>query len=350
MEKNEIVEILKKGIKMRASDVHLTVSQPPLFRVDGLLTSDPADPVLTPEDTVRLGQQLMSAETVLAEFETNGQVDFSNSFPGIGRFRANLYLQRGSWAAAVRLIPAQIPSLEELNLPPIAAVLAMKEKGMVLVTGVTGSGKSTTLAAMIDHINENRRCNILTLEDPIEYLHKHKNCIINQREIGTDTASFNLALRAVLRQDPDVILIGEMRDLETISIALTAAETGHLVLATLHSGSAAGSIERIVDVFPTYQQRQIRIQLASCLQGIITQQLVMRSDQSGRSVAAEVLVTTPAIRSLIRENKVQQIYSAMQTGQSVGMVTMEKSLKRLYAEGVISREEFERVYDRSDWL
>ncbi len=338
-----IMDILTKGIEYRASDIHLTVSRPPLYRVDGELISDPGDPVLSPTDTEKLAQELIPGEAARHEFEINGQVDFSNSFSGIGRFRANIYRQRGSCTAAVRLIPVEIPTISQLNLPPIVSNLALRDRGLILVTGVTGSGKSTTLAAMIDHINENRKRHILTLEDPIEYLHKHKNSIINQREIGTDTASFNQALKATLRQDPDVILIGEMRDLETIATVLTAAETGHLVMATLHSGSAASSIERIVDVFPTDQQRQIRIQLASCLQGIITQQLLMRHDISGRTVAAEILIATPAIRNMIRENKVHQIYSAMQTGQAVGMVTMEKSIKILYGEGIISREEYERL-------
>jgi len=340
---HNVVDILKKGIDMRASDIHFTVSRPPLYRVDGKLMAGDSDTILTPGDTEELGKQLMPSEEIQKLFEETGQVDFSNAFHGVGRFRANVYRQRGSWAAAVRLIPVEIPTIEKLNLPPIVADLAMRDRGLIVVTGVTGSGKSTTLAAMLDHINNHRSCNILTLEDPIEYLHKHKKCIINQREIGTDTASFDQALRAVLRQDPDVILIGEMRDLETISTVLTAAETGHLVMATLHSGSAAGSIERVVDVFPTYRQRQIRIQLASCLQGIITQQLVSRDDIPGRTVATEILITTPAIRNLIRENKVHQIYSAMQTGQSVGMITMEKSMKSLYAQGIISREEYERL-------
>ncbi|KUG05049.1 twitching motility protein pilt [hydrocarbon metagenome] len=338
-----IMDILSKGIEYRASDIHLTVSQPPLYRVDGELISAPGDPLLSPEDTEKLAQQLIPGEAIRQEFETDGQVDFSNSFSGIGRFRANIYRQRGSCAAAVRLIPVEIPTIDQLKLPPIVSNLALRDRGLILVTGVTGSGKSTTLAALINHINENRKRHIITLEDPIEYLHKHKNSIINQREIGTDTASFNQALKATLRQDPDVILIGEMRDLETISTVLTAAETGHLVMATLHSASAASSVERIVDVFPTEQQRQIRIQLASCLQGIITQQLLMRHDISGRTVAAEILVATPAIRNMIRENKTHQIYSAMQTGQAVGMVTMERSIKTLYGEGIISREEYERL-------
>ncbi len=344
-----IIDILSKGIECRASDIHLTVSRPPLYRVDGELISDPQEPVLSPGDTERLARDLMPGEAAWHEFEISGEVDFSNSFSGIGRFRANIYRQRGSCAAAVRLIPVAIPTIKQLNLPPIVSKLALRDRGLILVTGVTGSGKSTTLAAMINHINEQRKRHILTLEDPIEYLHKHKNSIINQREIGIDSASFNLALKAALRQDPDVILIGEMRDLETIATVLTAAETGHLVMATLHSNSAASSIERIVDVFPTDQQRQIRIQLASCLQGIITQQLLMRHDISGRIVAAEILMATPAIRNMIRENKVHQMYSAMQTGQAVGMITMEKSIKILYGEGIISQDDYERLLGSMDF-
>lgn len=337
------MDILKKGLAYRASDIHLTVSRPPLYRVDGELLSHPQDSVLSPADTERLSMQLMPAESARNELQSTGQVDFSNSLAGIGRFRANIYRQRGSLAAAVRLIPVEVPGLKDLDLPPMVANLALRERGLILVTGVTGSGKTTTLAAMIDYINEERKRHILTLEDPIEYLHKHKNSIVNQREIGTDAHSFGEALKSALRQDPDVILVGEMRDLDTIATVLTAAETGHLVMATLHSSSAASSIERIVDVFPPDQQRQIRIQLASCLQGIITQQLLMRQDIPGRAAAVEILVATPAIRNMIRENKVHQIYSAMQTGQSVGMITMEKSIKSLYSEGLVSREEYERL-------
>ncbi len=333
------LSIITKAVEMGASDVHLTVFRPPIYRVNGQIIYDENEPVLTLDDAIRLGQEVLPNDKCRKQLEETGQVDFSNAFPGIGRFRANIYMQRGSWAAAIRIIPVKVPNLKDLNLPPIAVDFALKDRGLILVTGVTGSGKSTTLAAMINLMNQTRNSHIITLEDPIEYLHRHGTCIINQREIGTDTPSFALALRAALRQDPDVILVGEMRDLETISTAMTAAETGHLVLASLHSGSAAQTIERIVDVFPPHQQEQITIQLANSLQGIISQQLLPKADGSGRVVAAEVLVATPAIRNLIRENKSHQIYSALQTGSAHGMVTMERALKQLYQQGLISLEE-----------
>lgn len=333
------IEIITRGVEMGASDVHLTVFRPPIYRVNGRLISLPDDEILKAEDTQRLGEEIMPKPQTKAMLKEHGQVDFSNSFPGVGRFRVNLFTQRGSVAAAIRLIPVTIPQLSSLGLPPAVNELATKEKGLILVTGVTGSGKSTTLAAMIDLINHTKNLNILTLEDPIEYLHRHGTCMINQREVGTDSASFSLALRAALRQDPDIILVGEMRDLETISTAMTAAETGHLVLGSLHSGSAAQTVERIVDVFPPHQQPQICIQLATTLQGIISQQLVPRADGNGRVVAAEVLIATPAIRNMIRENKSHQIYSAIQTGSNVGMITMDKSLKQLYQQRLISLDE-----------
>jgi twitching motility protein PilT len=344
------LDIIKKGVEMGASDVHITVFRPPVYRVNGHLLPNSEQELLTAKDTHRLGEEIIPNAKIRAALEENGQVDFSNAYPGVGRFRVNIYIQRGSWAIAIRIIPLTVPELPSLNLPPIVAELAMLERGLVLVTGVTGSGKSTTLAAMINHMNHTRSCNILTLEDPIEYLHRHGNCIINQREIGTDSPTFALALRAALRQDPDVILVGEMRDLETISTALTAAETGHLVLATLHSGSASQTVERVIDVFPPHQQGQVRIQLANCLQGVITQQLIPRTDGRGRVVATEVLVITPAIRNLIRDNKIHQIYSAIQTGSSSGMMTMEKSLKMLYQKGTISLEEANRRSSSPDLI
>lgn len=344
------LDIIMKAVEMGASDVHFTVFRPPMYRVNGKLVSNPGDEILKGEDTERLGREIIPQDKDLKILEESGQVDFSNSFPGVGRFRVNLYIQRGSWAAAIRLIPMEVPQLESLGLPPIVNELAMRERGLLLVTGITGSGKSTTLAAIINLLNNNKNCNILTLEDPIEYLHRHGSCIINQREVGTDTGSFALALRAALRQDPDVILVGEMRDLETISIAMTAAETGHLVMGSLHSGSAAQTVERVVDVFPPHQQGQIKIQLANCLQGIISQQLVPRADGSGRVVAAEIMVVTPAIRNLIRENKVHQLYSAIQTGSNAGMQTMEKALKLLYQKGVISLEEANKRASSSEGL
>ncbi len=333
------LEIVTRAVELGASDVHLTVFRPPMFRVNGRLLPFEEAEVLTADDTRRLSQEIIPNPKVEAALEVDGQADFSNSFPGVGRFRANIYVQRGSYAAALRLIPVKIPELSSLDLPNIVSELAMKEKGLILVTGATGSGKSTTLAGMINLLNNTKKSTILTLEDPIEYLHRHGTCIINQREVGTDTSSFALGLRAALRQDPDIILVGEMRDLETISTAMTAAETGHLVMASLHSSSAAGTIERVVDVFPPHQQAQIRIQLSTTLQGIISQQLIPRSDGRGRAVATEILVATPAIRNLIRENKLHQIYSSIQTGNQAGMVTMEKSLKNLYQRGIISMEE-----------
>lgn len=336
------LEIIRQAMAMNASDIHITVNRPPMLRVYGKLVPMPEAAVLSQKDTMNLGEQLIPNERIKEEINRQGQTDFSNAVPGIGRFRANIFLQRGSWAAAIRLIPSQIPDIEILGLPPVASVLALKEQGLILVTGITGSGKSTTQAAMIGLINRTKYLNVVTLEDPIEYLHQHGTCIINQREVGSDTFSFPLGLRAALRQDPDVILIGEMRDLETISTALTAAETGHLVLATLHSSNATQSVERIVDVFPPHQQDQVTFQLANCIEGIISQQLVPRADSKGMVLAAEVLVSTPAIRNLIRENKSHQIYSAIQTGAQYGMVTMDKSLAALVGKGLISQDEYKK--------
>lgn len=341
MEKSAL-DIFKTGVELGASDIHLTVFRPPIYRVNGKLTILPGTEVLTSEDVERIGEEIMPNERFRETLKQEGQVDFSNAMPGIGRFRVNMYMQRGSCAAAVRIIPINIPQLSSLGLPPVVNELAKIEKGLILVTGVTGSGKSTTLAAMIDLLNHTRSLSIITLEDPIEYLHRHGTCVINQREVGADTASFALGLRAALRQDPDVILVGEMRDLETISTAITAAETGHLVLASLHSGSAAQTIERIIDVFPPYQQSQISIQLSTALQGVICQQLIPALNGQGRVVAAEVMVVTPAIRNLIRENKGHQIYSSIQTGAALGMVTMDKSIKSLYQQKKISFEEASR--------
>jgi twitching motility protein PilT len=337
-------EIISRGVELGASDVHLTVYRPPVYRVNGRLIYDSQTEPLKPEETKKLAAEIMPNPQSAETLRELGQVDFSNSLPGIGRFRVNIYLQRGSYAAAIRLIPVDVPRLDQLGLPPVVAELTMRENGLLLVTGATGSGKSTTLAAMINLLNHTRNCNILTLEEPIEYLHRHGTCIINQREIGTDSPSFALALRAALRQDPDVILIGEMRDLETIAIAMTAAETGHLVLASLHSANAAQTIERIIDVFPPHQQAQISIQLATTLQGIISQQLIPRSNGNGRVAACEVLVATPAIRNLIRENKIHQIYSSIQTGGNSGMITMEKSIKTLCQQGIISIDGNSRAF------
>lgn len=335
-------DILRKAVELGASDVHLTVSRPPVFRVHGRLTTLPGDEALTADDTRRLAGELISLPQVKEQLENTGQADFSHAIPGVGRFRVNLYKQRGSYAAAIRLIPFSVPPLQSLGLPPVVGELALKEKGLVLVTGPTGSGKSTTLAAMIDLVNHEKSCHIITLEDPIEFLHRHDRSVINQREVGLDTESFADGLRAALRQDPDIIMVGEMRDLETIATAITAAETGHLVLATLHAASAAQTVERIIDIFPPHQQPQIRVQLANTLLGIISQELVPRADGQGRVVASEVLVATPAVRNLIRENKTYQIASVIQTGVAAGMVTMDRSLQLLYQRGVISREEYMR--------
>lgn len=354
-----IVEIISYAAALGASDVHITVGLPPVFRVHGALiplgapelAGGPAPPPgwgpgpLTPEDTERLARELMSEEQ-FARYRERGEVDFSYSVPGVTRVRVNVFRQRNSTAIAMRLIPARIPSFQELGLPEVVAYLARRPDGLVLVTGPTGSGKSTTLAAMIDLINRERRVHIITLEDPIEYLHRHQLSIVNQREIGQDTRSFAAALRAALREDPDVILVGEMRDLETIATAVTAAETGHLVLATLHTSSAAETIDRIIDVFPAAQQQQIRVQLANTIEGIISQQLIPRIDRPGRVVALEILVATPAIRNLIREGKTYQIPSQLQTGARYGMQTLDMSLRALYQRGIISREEvLHRAHD-----
>ena len=265
-------------------------------------------------------------------------MDFSYASPGYGRFRVNAYKQRGTFGMALRIIPLEIPSMESLGLPAVLNDLARLPRGLILVTGPTGSGKSTTLASMIDQINKERNCHILTLEDPLEYLHKHQKAIVNQREIGSDSLSFSNALRAALREDPDVILVGEMRDLETISIAITAAETGHLVLSTLHTNGAAKTIDRVVDVFPPHQQQQVKVQLASVIQAVISQQLLPKGDGKGRVAALEIMVATPAIRNLIREGKNYQIDTAIQTGAALRMQTMDSALTNLYKRGIITKE------------
>jgi twitching motility protein PilT len=317
-----------------ASDLHVTVGTPPAIRVRGEVERLEEYAPLTPEDTQQILYRILSSEQQ-KHFELKRQLDFSHSIPGLARFRVNIYFQRESIGAAFRLIPAELKTLEELGIPSTLHLLAEKPRGLVLVTGPTGSGKSTTLAALIDEINRNRSEHILTIEDPIEFLHRHKRCIVNQREIGPDATSFGEALRAALRQDPDVILVGEMRDLETISTALTAAETGHLVFGTLHTQSAPSTIDRIIDVFPAEQQEQIRIQIASSLQGVITQALLPTSDGMGRVPALEVLLPDDAVRNLIRQGKVEQVYSVMQTNTSRGMQTMEQSLADLVQRRVV---------------
>lgn len=332
-----IDELLKKAVEAGASDLHLSVGIAPTVRVNGQL-QPLEDTKLRPADTEQLALSVLPPEYKETLLET-GQVDFSYGISGLGRFRVNVYRQRDTLALAFRLIPVSVSTLEELGLPPILEELALRPNGLVLVTGPTGSGKSTTLAAMVDRINTKCSYHIVTIEDPIEYLHSHKQSIVNQREVGSDTVSFAAALRAALRQDPDVILVGEIRDLETISTALTAAETGHLVLATLHTTDVAQTVNRIIDVFPPYQQQQVRVQLADVLQGIVAQQLVTKKDGSGRIPVLEILVATPAIRNLVREGKTHQIRSAIQTGARVGMQTKEKALYDLYHRGLITLDE-----------
>lgn len=325
--------MLEKG----ASDLHITVGTPPRLRIDGRLVALDQPP-LSPQDTKALCYSVLT-DAQKRRFEENNELDLSFGISGLSRFRANIYMQRGAVAGVFRAIPFKIRSFSELGLPEIINELIKKPQGLILVTGPTGCGKSTTLAAMIDKINSERNGHIITIEDPIEYIHQHKRCLINQREVGSDTFSFKSALRYVLRQDPDVILIGEMRDLETIQAALTVSETGHLTLATLHTNSAVQTINRIVDVFPSHQQEQIRLQLSFVLEGIIAQQLIPKKDGQGRVLALELLVPNPAIRNLIREDKIHQIYSMMQTGQAkFGMQTMNQSLYELYSKGLISYE------------
>ncbi|WP_352168775.1 type IV pilus twitching motility protein PilT [Proteiniborus sp. MB09-C3] len=334
--KLDFLDLIEDGIKKNASDIHITVGIPITYRIDGKLVKM-GEEVLKPAATEEIARKILNERQINELFE-KGELDTSYSSPGIGRFRINIYKQRGSYALAIRIIPPTIPTMEELGLPNIIKDLSKLPRGLILVTGPTGSGKSTTLASMIDSINSERNCHILTLEDPIEYLHRHNKSIVNQREIGNDSLSFANSLRSALRQDPDVILVGEMRDLETISIALTAAETGHLVLSTLHTLGAAKTIDRIIDVFPPYQQQQIRIQFSSVIQGIVSQQLLPRLDGKGRVAAFEVMIVTSAIRNLIREEKSHQIDTAIQTGAKFGMQTMDNSLLSLYKRGLISGE------------
>jgi twitching motility protein PilT len=335
---NSIDELLERMVEANASDLHVTTGTPPAVRLRGEMERLEGYDALTPEETQQLLYRILSSEQQ-KHFELNRQLDFSYSIPGLARFRVNVYFQRESIGAAFRLIPTELKTLEELGIPDSLHVLAEKPRGLVLVTGPTGSGKSTTLAAIIDEINRNRSEHILTIEDPIEFLHRHKRCIVNQREIGPDATSFADALRAALRQDPDVILVGEMRDLETISTALTAAETGHLVFGTLHTQSAPSTIDRIIDVFPAEQQEQVRIQIANSLQGVVTQALLPTADKMGRIPALEILLPDDAVRNLIRQGKVEQIYSVMQTNTGRGMQTMEQSLGDLIMRRVVGLED-----------
>ncbi len=331
-------DLLKAAAKSGASDLHITVGLPPMLRVTGKLSPIDELKSLTADDTERLVMSMISEDNKQV-FDDEGHVDFSLGIPGIGRFRVNAYKQRGTCGAAIRVIPFDVPNLRDLGLPQSIEAFVDKPRGFVVVTGPTGSGKSTTLAALVELINSKRNCHVMTIEDPIEYLHKHKKAIVNQREIGEDAKSFPSALRAALREDPDVILVGEMRDLETMATAITAAETGHLVLATLHTGDAVQTIDRIIDVYPEYQQRQVRVQLAGTLEAVIAQQLIPKKDKSGRVPAVEIMVGTPAVKSLIREGKTHQLRSLIQTGARFGMQTMEQSLRSWVEQGVVSEED-----------
>ena len=330
-------QLLDEMTKMRASDLHISAGVPPQVRVDGSITGM-AHPPLTPQMTQQLAYSVLTEEQ-RKRFETTKELDLSFGVPGLSRFRANVYLQRGVTSMAIRQIPYEILTFEQLGLPKVVRDFTTKQKGLILVTGPTGSGKSTTLAAMIDLINTERAGHIITIEDPIEYVHHHKKCIVHQREINSDTTTFATALKYVLRQDPDVILIGEMRDLETIAAALTIAETGHLVLATLHTNSAYESINRIVDAFPPTQQQQILSQLAFVLEGVMTQQLIPRRSGPGRAMVAEILICTQAVRAVIRERKIHQIYSLMQAGTKHGMQTMNQALFQTFINKQISLDE-----------
>ncbi|HEV2290435.1 MAG TPA: type IV pilus twitching motility protein PilT [Gemmatimonadales bacterium] len=334
--------LLEEMIEREASDLHITAGERPKLRVDGDIVNSSSEEVLTPKDTLSLAYSVLT-ENQKKRFENDNELDFSFGIQNLARFRGNVFKQRGCVAVVVRMIPFSVQTFQELGLSPIIAKLAERPRGLVLVTGPTGSGKSTTLAAMIDKINKERKGHIITVEDPIEFIHRHQQCIINQREVGTDTKSFSSALKYALREDPDVILIGEMRDLDTIGAALTIAETGHLAFATLHTNSAAEAINRIIDVFPSNQQSQVRAQLAFVLEGIITQTLLQKSKGKGRVMAAEIMVATPAIRALIRDDKIHQIYSAMQSGKKHGMQTMNDALYQHYTNRDITLEEALRV-------
>lgn len=346
--KLDINELLEEVIERGASDMHITVGVPPVLRINGVLKRMDL-PKLTNNDTREMVYSILTARQ-RESLETNLEFDLSYSVPGSARFRVNAYFQRNSVGAAFRIIPYRIKTAEELMLPAVVKDFATYPRGFVLVTGPTGSGKSTSLAAVMDLINSTREEHILTVEDPIEFLHLHKKCIVNQREIGSDTHSFANALKSALRQDPDIILVGEMRDLETISTALTAAETGHLVFATLHTQDAPQSIDRIIDVFPTSQQSQVRLQLAATIQAIVTQQLLPTADGNRRVPAVEVLIATSAIRNMIRDGKIHQIYSAMQAGGAQRMQTMDASLGSLYRAGEISYEmALSRAHNKEDF-
>jgi twitching motility protein PilT len=331
-------QLLKAMVEKGASDLHLTTGSPPQLRVDGRLTPLRMDP-LSPQDTKQACYSILT-DAQKHRFEANNELDLSFGVKGLARFRANIFVQRGAVAGAFRTIPYKILTFEELGLPPVIEKLSERPRGLILVTGPTGSGKSTTLASIINKINTDHNHHIITIEDPIEYLHPHKNCLVNQREVGADTQSFKAALRYILRQDPDVVLVGEMRDLETIEAALTVSETGHLCLATLHTNSCVQTINRVIDVFPAHQQSQIRTQLSFVLEGVVSQTLLPKATGGGRVIALEVMVPNPAIRNLIREDKIHQIYSQMQIGQDkFGMQTLNQSLADLYQRRLITLED-----------
>ncbi len=334
--------LLEEMIERDASDLHITAGERPKLRIDGEITNSRNEYVMNPKDTLTLAYSVLT-ENQKKRFEQEDELDFSFGIQNLARFRGNCFKQRGCVSMAIRQIPFSIKTFQDLGLPAVIAKMAEKPRGLVLVTGPTGSGKSTTLAAMIDKINRERRGHIITVEDPIEFIHRHQGCIVNQREVGTDTKSFQMALKYALREDPDVILVGEMRDLDTIQAALTIAETGHLAFATLHTNSAAEAINRMIDVFPAHQQSQVRAQLAFVLEGIITQTLLAKAKGRGRAMAAEILVVTPAIRALIRDDKIHQIYSSMQSGKKYGMQTLNDALYALYMAREVSTDECLRV-------
>jgi twitching motility protein PilT len=334
--------LLEEVIEKEASDLHITAGERAKIRIDGDITNASAPDVLTPKDTLSLAYSVLT-ENQKKRFELEDELDFSFGIQNLARFRGNVFKQRGCVAMVIRMIPFSVKTFQDLGLPPVVAKMAEKPRGLVLVTGPTGSGKSTTLAAIVDKINKERKGHIITVEDPIEFIHRHHSCIINQREVGTDTKSFSNALKYALREDPDVILVGEMRDLETIQATITIAETGHLALATLHTNSAAESINRIIDVFPSNQQSQVRAQLAFVLEGVITQTLLQKAKGRGRAMAAEIMVATPAIRALIRDDKVHQIYSLMQSGKKHGMQTMNDALYQLYVSREVTQDDCMRA-------
>jgi twitching motility protein PilT len=342
--------LLEEMIEKDASDLHLVAGERPKLRVDGDIVSASSEEVMTPKDTLSLAYSVLT-ENQKKRFETENELDFSFGIQNLARFRGNVFKQRGCVSVVIRQIPFNVKTFSELGLPNVVAQLADRPRGLVLVTGPTGSGKSTTLAAMIDKINKELKGHIITVEDPIEFIHRHQSCIVNQREVGTDTNSFQAALKYALRQDPDVVLVGEMRDLETIQAALTIAETGHLAFATLHTNSAAESINRIIDVFPSHQQSQVRAQLAFVLEGVLTQTLLQRAKGRGRVMAAEIMICTPAIRALIRDDKVHQIESSMQAGKKYGMQTLNDALYQLYMGREVTKDECLRVTSKpNDFL